>query len=110
MKKCIYPLIITLTFCTALAQQPAQQKEPMGLATAWANVVAACKAAQMDVLTGRQGVVVDESLRRLAPVLASYETYRVDIEKLIGEKRGSEVVNSEVVTPEAAPKVEAETE
>ena len=84
-------------------------KPPMPLAVAWQNVVAACKAAQLDVLTGRQGVAVDESLRRLAPVLAAYDLYAVDIEKLILGKRGSAIVNSEVVSSEVAiPKAEAE--
>lgn len=89
-------VVIALALTTVYAQQPPEQKPPMPLATAWANVVAACKAAQLDVLTGRQGVAVDESLRRLQPVLAAYDVYAVDIEKLIAEKKAADAPAVEV--------------
>lgn len=71
----IYPLALALTFCAAVAQQPAKAKPEMPLGVAWQNVNAACAVASEEILTGKQGRALKESMAVLQKALMIYEQY-----------------------------------
>jgi len=72
----IYPLALALSFSAAVAQQPAKQAQPpMPLGVAWQNVNAACAVASDEILTGKQGRALRESLTVLQKALVIYEQY-----------------------------------
>lgn len=57
----------------AFAQNP--PKPAMSLGTAWQNVNAACAVASDEILTGKQGRALRESLGVLQKALVIYEQY-----------------------------------